>query len=59
VRHLIDARDTKSEASSGGIAPLDPVTWLSLQRSPVLLQVGNNDCFVPPEVAAKLSMRFR
>jgi predicted esterase len=45
------------DAYAAGMAPLDPVTWLpELDGRPVLLQVGSDDQYVPPEVVADLTV---
>jgi dienelactone hydrolase len=43
-------------AYAAGLAPLDPVTWLSLADGrPILLQFAGGDQYVPEEVAAEIS----
>jgi predicted esterase len=48
--------EDSDDAYAAGMAPLDPVTWLpELAGRPVLLQVGSDDQYVPPEVVADLT----
>jgi predicted esterase len=45
-----------ADVYASGMAPLDPVAWLpELGGRPVLLQVGTDDEYVPPEVVAELT----
>ncbi|HEX9634323.1 MAG TPA: hypothetical protein VGB34_02440 [Candidatus Limnocylindria bacterium] len=48
--------EESDEAYASGMASLDPVTWLpELAGRPVLLQVGSDDGYVPPDVVADLT----
>ena len=48
--------EDSDDAYAAGMAPLDPVIWLpELGGRPVLLQVGSDDQYVPPEVVADLT----
>lgn len=48
--------EDSADAYAAGMAALDPVNWLpELGGRPVLLQVGSDDQYVPPEVVADLT----
>lgn len=48
--------EDSADVYAAGMAPLDPVVWLpELGGRPVLLQVGSDDEYVPPEVVADLT----